>query len=121
MLVTAPPPPAAALVAVPPSAITPPPIARLAAGPRVVLLPPLLGDGTARMRWRAGRSAGTFDVAVRRPGGVWQTIAARLLRRSYLLEGQPGTRLDVRVRARTVSNLPGAWSAPQRIAFRGSG
>jgi hypothetical protein len=118
MLVTAPPPPAAALVAVQPAAITPPPIAPLTTGPRVVLLRPVLGDGTARVRWRAGRSAGTFDVAVRRRGSAWRTLAARLSRRSYLLRAAPGARVEVRVRARTVSNLLGAWSAPQRITFR---
>jgi hypothetical protein len=120
MLVVVPPPPAAALVVVQPSAITPPPIAPLEAGPRVILLPPVLGDGTARLRWRAGRSAGTFDIAVRRRGGAWRTVAARVLRRTYVVRGQPGTRLDVRVRARTVSNLPGAWSPPLRITLRSS-
>lgn len=100
------------------AAITPPPIAPLPVGPRVVLLRPLLGDGTALVRWRADRSAGTFDVAVRRRGGAWRTVAARLLRKSYTLRGPPGLQVDVRVRARTVSNLPGAWSLPQRITLR---
>jgi hypothetical protein len=114
------PPPAAALVALAPRSITPPPVAPLETGPRVVLLPPLLGDGSARIRWRAPRSAGTFEVAARHPGGAWRTLVARLLRKSYVVRGAAGSRIAVRVRARSFSNVAGGWSAPQQITFRSS-
>jgi len=119
VLVSAPPPPAA-LVALAPRVITPPPDAPAATGPRVVLLAPILGNGRALVRWRAALGAGTFDVAVRPAGRAWRTVAARILRRRYLVRGAPGARLDVRVRARAFSGLPGVWSAPQRIVFRAS-
>ena len=76
----------------------------------------VIRPGNALLRWRGNPFARTYDVAARRPGGAWRTLATRLVTTTYRLHGTRGARMQARVRARDDTGLPGAWSPPR--AFR---
>jgi hypothetical protein len=79
------------------------------------MLAPTVRGHEATLRWRGNDAARVFDVAVKRPGGPWHTVARHLLTTSYRVRGVPGTRLQARVRALNAGNLAGRWSQPRRF------
>ena len=81
------------------------------------LLAPIVRRGTARVRWSGNLAAHTFDLAARTKAGRWKVLAARVASSSYRLRGAPGTRVRVRVRARTVDDVPGPWSGSRIVVF----
>ena len=68
----------------------------------------VIRPGNALLRWRGNPFARTYDVAARRPGGAWRTLATRLVTTTYRLHGTRGARMQARVRARDDTGLPGA-------------
>jgi hypothetical protein len=73
--------------------------------------------GTVTLHWSGSPFARTYDVAVRRSGRAWRTLADRLAGTSYRVRGAPGTRMQARVRARDETGVPGAWSPPRAFRF----
>jgi hypothetical protein len=81
-----------------------------------VLLAPTVKEHRARLRWRGNTYARAYEVAVRRGGGAWRTVASRARGTSMLVDGLTGIRMEARVRALDASGLAGPWSQPR--AFR---
>ena len=79
------------------------------------LLGPIVRARTVVLSWRGTDGAATYDLAVKRDGGAWRTVALRLAAVSYRLHGMPGLRLQARVRARDARDTPGPWSSPRSI------
>jgi hypothetical protein len=80
------------------------------------MLAPIVRAHRAMLRWRGDVRARTYDVAVRRVGRDWRTVATRLAARSFRVVGAPNVLLEARVRARDADDAPGPWSPPR--AFR---
>lgn len=83
----------------------------------VVSLSVRVRGGVAIVRWRGNAEARSYDLAVRRGGDAWRTVALGLRSTSYRLRGRSGRAAWVRVRARDASGSTGAWSAPVLIRF----
>ena len=86
--------------------------------PEATLLRPVVGVRSATVRWRGNEIAVTYDLAVKALGRRWRTVVSRLGATSRRLRGEPGRRIQVRVRARDGDGRPGAWSRAQSIRFR---
>jgi hypothetical protein len=84
----------------------------------VQLLAPIDRGKAARVRWSGNLAAHTFDLAVKTRSGGWKVVATRLTSSSYRLRGAPGTRARVKVRGRTVDEVPGTWSGSRIVVFR---
>jgi len=90
-----------------PACVPPPPVP--------TLLAPVVRARSALLRWRGTDDAESYDLAVKRDGGAWRTVALRLTATSYRLQGLPGLRLRARVRARNAVDTPGPWSSAWSI------
>lgn len=77
------------------------------------MLGPVVARRTATLRWQGSAAAVAYDVAVKRRGGPWRTVASRLEATSYRVRAEPGARLQARVRARDADDVPGPWSQPR--------
>ena len=77
------------------------------------MLEPVARPGGVTLRWSGDPTATTYDVALRRTGGAWRTVIARLALTSYRIHGVRGARMQARVRARDDAGAPGSWSPPQ--------
>ncbi len=85
--------------------------------PRAKLLPPIVRRYSAIVRWHGNATAVTYDLETRRTAS-WKLVASRLATTRRTIEGVPGTRTQVRVRARNVQGSPGGWSAIRTIRFK---
>jgi hypothetical protein len=86
--------------------------------PEVAMLRLTVGTHTIELRWRGNEAAIDYDLEIRRGRAWWETVLRDRPVTSYRLNGTPGSRIRVRVRARDWDGVPGAWTPPESLRFK---
>lgn len=81
-----------------------------------LLVPKVRGSITVA-RWNGNLAAHTYDLQIKRRAGPWRIVISGASAKSRRVEGLPGERAQLRVRAHDVDGVAGPWSAPRRLIF----
>lgn len=99
------------------SAIATEPVESQPAKAIATLLVPKVRGPITLARWNGNLAAHTYDLQIKRRAARWRTVTAGASAKSKRVEGSPGERVQLRVRAHDVDGVVGPWSAARPLVF----